>query len=219
MAEARKGIPYVWTTWITKLLSGDSECVWASWFKARFKYEKGADDRGFDLAAWTADHNAMVRELADEMRKDGWTVTVESENEFKLEGKAATLSGKPDIVARNKRVVRVVDCKTGKQRSSDWWQVLIYLFALPLVRHDLVPRGMKLDGLVCYKRNKEDLEPMVLTAPRRADIVRMLGVMGQEREPKKTPSSRECRYCNIGPADCDARVDAEPGKVGATHEF
>ena len=34
MAELRPNGPYIWITWLTKLLTGEHSCEWASWFKA-----------------------------------------------------------------------------------------------------------------------------------------------------------------------------------------
>ena len=106
MAETRRGKPYVWVTWITKLLGGQQQCAWASWFKARFKYEK-LEEGSFDSAAWSARHAELVRRRAAELGEEGWAVTLENENGFKLEGRSGVLSGKPDIVARRDAAVRV----------------------------------------------------------------------------------------------------------------
>ncbi len=35
MAQLRSTGPYVWVTWLLKLLAGESSCEWASWFKAQ----------------------------------------------------------------------------------------------------------------------------------------------------------------------------------------
>jgi hypothetical protein len=64
----RNGLPYIWVTWLTKLLAGEDQCQYAPWFKAHFKFDKV--DRGFDLAAWTAEHAAMVRARAIELQRD-----------------------------------------------------------------------------------------------------------------------------------------------------
>jgi len=32
--------PYIWVTWLTKLMAGEAQCEWASWFKAHHKYDK-----------------------------------------------------------------------------------------------------------------------------------------------------------------------------------
>ena len=34
MVQLRATGPYLWVTWLPRLLSGESSCEWASWFKA-----------------------------------------------------------------------------------------------------------------------------------------------------------------------------------------
>ena len=35
MAKLRATGPYVWVPWLPRLLSDESSCEWASWFKAQ----------------------------------------------------------------------------------------------------------------------------------------------------------------------------------------
>ena len=90
--------PYIWVTWLGKLLAGDAHCEWALWFRAHHTYDKQKDET-FDLTAWKAGHGEFVRVRAAELRAAGYTVFVEDQNRFALKGKAATVGGKPDIVA------------------------------------------------------------------------------------------------------------------------
>jgi len=135
VATPRNG-SYIWVTWITGLLSGDRHCLWSAWYRAHFKgYERRPTS--FDLAAWTANHAEMVRARADALRADGYQVYVEDQNKFTLRGRAATLGGVPDLVAvrdtsSDGREALVVDCKSGRQRNSDFFQVLTYMLVLPL---------------------------------------------------------------------------------------
>ncbi len=39
MVKLRANGPYVWVTWLPRLLSGESSCEWASWFKAQHNSE------------------------------------------------------------------------------------------------------------------------------------------------------------------------------------
>ena len=118
MTAPRK-TPYVWTTWITKLLAQENHCEWASWFQAHYQdYEKTPSD--FPLEQWRKDHNQMVEAQAAALRADGDTVYVENENSLKLQGQnGSTLSGKPDLVAVRNGHVTVIDCKTGQRRAAD----------------------------------------------------------------------------------------------------
>lgn len=200
--------PYIWVTWLAGLLGG-KECAWAVWFKAHHKYEK-FEEMGGDLAKWSADHDRMMRERTEEFEEMGYEVRREKANDFKLEGAAAIVAGKPDIVALEPSPGRrtiLVDGKTGRQRNSDWWQVVFYLFALPKCRPDLVD-GRSLEGEVQYKRGDvrnrvklADVTPAVID-----DIVKTIKLVAADQPPKKAPSRDECRSCNIGKWDCPERV-------------
>lgn len=159
MSTARRtGKPYIWVTWLAKLLGGN-ECVWSAWFKAHFKYDK-YEEQAADLVRWNRDHTKLMAARRLELERDGWTVTVEDDNSFKLEGDSAVVAGKMDLVAVKGDRVLVVDGKTGRERDSDMWQILLYLFALPKSRPDL-PKN--LEGEVHYKSGDISLTPAELT--------------------------------------------------------
>src|SRR5439155_7966957 len=90
---------YVWVTWLPRLLAGQSHCEWAAWFRAHHSdYEKGT--RNFDFAAHNAQHAEMVRDRAQELRREGCFVTIEDQNSFAVRGHTGSvLGGKPDILA------------------------------------------------------------------------------------------------------------------------
>lgn len=196
----RSGLPYVWPTWLTGLLSGDKQCQWALWYRAHFKYEKRRDD-SFDSASWSAGHQALAMRRLKELSADGWTVKVEAQNDFRLKGKTALLSGKPDLIATRGNEALVVDAKTGRQRASDFWQVLIYMVAVPRS----VPDIPRLRGEVCYEHTSVDIAPEELTPEREESIFAMLRLAGQDTAPAHTPSRNECRFCDI--ADCRERFN------------
>ena len=51
--------PYVWVSWITKLLAGETSCVWSAWLRAH--YETARVPNHFDLGTWQMDHTALLR--------------------------------------------------------------------------------------------------------------------------------------------------------------
>jgi hypothetical protein len=73
--------PYIWVTWITRLMAGEAHCEWAAWFRAHHTY--GKLPSAFDVTKWTAEHTALVRERAVALRADGYSVFVEEQNAFK----------------------------------------------------------------------------------------------------------------------------------------
>lgn len=209
----RHGGNYCWVTWLTGLLAGDKHCLFAAWYRAHFKYEKRRDDN-FDSAAWSAAHNALVLKRKAELEADGWTVTVEGQNDFKLKGKAALLAGKPDLIAVRKGEALVVDCKTGRPRNSDFWQVLLYLLALRFTRPGLPP----VSGEVCYPDSPLTVVRDDLTPAREGQIYALLRDVGSDDRPETTPSKHECSFCDI--ADCaDRFVEADEQPTAETVNF
>ena len=82
MPEQRQS-PYIWVTWLSKLLAGDNSCEWASWFRAQhegWSYEKTPST--FDQATWQMEHTELLNRVRDEpkagnnyvrrLRQDGW---------------------------------------------------------------------------------------------------------------------------------------------------
>lgn len=208
MASLRTGKPYIWVTWLSSLLGGN-QCVWSAWFKAHYRYQK-FEEHGLDLAQWNRDHTALMKARQAEMEEAGYTVTMESENAFTLEGSTAILAGKPDLIASmaETQSTYVIDGKTGRRRDSDWWQVLIYLFALPKDRPELLQPHV--EGEIQYKHGDQRIPVKTtdLTPEREQAIVSLIKTIGSDTPPAKAPSRDECERCNIGVGDCPVRVQA-----------
>lgn len=208
MSTPRARLPYLWVTWATGLLAGDKHCLWAAWFKARFKYQ--AVDDGFRLEAWKAQHDALVAQTVTEYTAAGLAVMVEDQNAFVLRGRTLILAGKPDLVAVRAPGADhptapgiVIDCKTGKVRSSDYWQVLLYMFAVPQTREGV----STLAGEVRYPDHAVSVHAAELDTVARGRIVTLLAQVGADPVPPRTPSAAECRFCNIPKSECPARVE------------
>lgn len=207
--ERKNGKPYIWVTWLAGLLGG-KQCIYSAWFRARYKYDK-FEEEAKDLTKWNREHTTMMKARATELEELGFTVTLEEG--FKLEGEVAIVAGKIDILGVQKHAdggseLFVVDGKTGQRRDSDWWQVLIYLFAVPRARKDLVG---DLTGEVHYKRGDERIAvlPSDLTPERKAEIVGMIKLIAGEEAPRKVATRDECKRCNIGVKDCPERKTAD----------
>ena len=210
MAKERRE-PYLWPTWITKILAGEQSCEWAAWFKAHFQdYQKAPRDG--DLVGWTARHTELLQKRAAELRKDGYEVFVEDQNKFTLKGKSCTIGGKPDIVAikdeidANGRVVEdivVVDAKGGKARDSDHFQVLIYMMILPLTHPRCLGKAVR--GEIQYMSERIDID--TLPNRQREMIIATIERIASSTPAVLAPSFRECRFCDLTKADCKRRVE------------
>ena len=206
MATRRTGKSYIWVTHLAKLLGGH-RCTWSAWFKAHHRYDK-FEEQALDLVKWNREHTVLMTARVKELEADGWTVMVEDQNAFKLEGEVAIVAGKPDIVATKPGHILVVDGKTGRERESDLWQVLFYLFALPKSRPDLVG---ELVGEVQYAKGdvRITVTPADLDDARMGQLVALIKTVAGSEPPPKTPSRDECKRCSIGVKDCPQRVMAE----------
>ena len=220
MALARLNGPYVWVSWISKLLVGEVSCQWGTWFRAQHEgssWEKVPSD--FDHVRWLIKHSELVEQTRRYYERQGCQVSVDSQNAFTLRGNSATLAGRPDLVVTRGNEVKVVDVKVGHPSPSHTAQVMTYLYALPRALKSRY-QGANLSGQVVYPEGPIEIpggsvdEEFVYALGR---TVR--GVSGPE-PPLRVPSWGECRFCPIGAKDCPERVThGEPPEFGTTDDF
>lgn len=214
-ADDKRSKPYVWVTWITKFLAGEDKCEWKNWYKANFRYAKRDEPEFPALKRWIRQHDEMTSIRKADLESEGWMVATEEANAFKLDGKQATLSGKPDIVATkpDEKLLLVVDEKSGKKRNSDRWQVLTYMFALPLAFSRF--SSWAISGAVDYRNGLMEISNLEDEHVER--ISGAITTISSEEEPARTPSVHECRFCNI--LNCPDRADAGDGGRGDASNF
>jgi len=209
----RRTQPYIWVTWLTKLLAGDSACAWSAWFRAHHtEYHKLPPD--FDLATWTLEHNELVSARRDQLLEDGCDVFIEDANAFKRVGRTGiVVSGRPDILAIRDGTGVIEDCKTGRPRTSDPLQVLLYMLLLPIKN----PRcaGLEISGRVVYRTSAIDVPSDRLSDDFRLRFTEVVHRVGGEKPLPKSPSWAECQWCDIGPSDCLYRVTEPPESMEA----
>ena len=77
--KRKRGLPYIFVTWISGLLAGSDKCVWRVWYRSRFEFEaiEEEEDRREFLAEWTLKHDAMVKRRAEEWRRQGYLIKME----------------------------------------------------------------------------------------------------------------------------------------------
>lgn len=207
--------PYVWVSWITKLLAGETSCVWSAWLRAHYQMVKAPSK--LELGMWQMDHSALLRKCATEYERQGYSVFVEGQNLFTLKGKSGTLSGKPDVVAAKEESGWIVDTKTGSPKASDRIQVMIYMWAFP--KTNPAYAGVRFAGKVIYKSGYN-----IVTADEvDAVFVKRVGELIREVcgtvEPHKAPSFGECQYCPITTENCPERVESSQVHEGLTEDF
>ncbi len=205
MAEQRD-FPYIWATWLPKLLTGENSCEWAVWFKAHYQgWDRPPSD--FNQSEWMVRHTALLNQQKEEWQNHGYTATVENQNVFRLRGRMALLVGKPDLIVERGDDVLVIDVKTGREQAWHAVQVQIYKYAIARARPEYHDRMIA--GQVVYPRH-------VTRAPRGAldnGFIRDLGALIQKvaapNPPPAAPSAQECRFCDITELDCPERLEGE----------
>ena len=212
--KTKRSDPYIWVTWLTKLMAGESQCGWAYWFRAHYRWDKLPGD--FDLAKWTAEHNQLLHERRDNLEADGFSVYIEDQNSFTLIGKTGiAVSGKADIVAIKGNEAFVEDCKTGTPKGSDHIQVLIYMLSLPhAVKHC---KNRKLEGRIIYKDSVVEVPSSKIDENLRELFSKTVTGVGGQEPLRKVPSWSECRFCDISNLDCPERVDSKPSVTSEDH--
>ena len=209
----RSGLPYFYVTWLSGLLVGESSCRFASWIRGHYAIDKRPSD--FNFAAWKVDHTALIQKTVADLKADGWTVTLEDQNKFTLKGNTALVAGKPDIIARKGRLVRILDAKTGHEADKNGAQVAIYMLVLPMVwgQPDLQP-----EGAVVYKETAVPV-PWASVQPMREPLFKLIRDLAVDAKPEAVPSEKECRFCDVTATDCPQRFGEGAAVPIHTSEF
>ena len=209
MAVQRHNV-YVWVTWLSRLLVGDASCEWASWFKAHHSgYAKASRD--FSLSTWKMQHTRLLNDVRDKLEASGHTVSTERANWFRLQGgSGALVAGQADLIAvAPDGQTTVYDVKTGAQRDSDVAQVMIYIYALPLIA-DSDWEGKSLDGRLVYKDGTEKYIPAsAIDTDFREGLHDLIRRVVSDDPARRVPSPAECNWCDLTDLDCPERMDSD----------
>ena len=208
--------PYVWATWLAKLLASESNCEWAGWFRAHCQdWTKPPSD--FNQGRWMLDHTALVNRERESREKLGYTVYTEGQNSFRLRGRNATLAGKPDLIAVKGGDRVLIDAKTGKPSPSHTAQVLIYQYAVPLALREY--QGTQFRGHVVYPDAHVGIPASGMDNKFVDSLAGLIRRLAAETPARRVPSAQECRFCDITKEDCADRMITELPVERATEDF
>ena len=217
MPEARSQ-PYIWVTWLTKLLVGENSCEWAAWFRAHYEsrsYRKVPSS--FDATAWQLNHTALLNRVRTRLEGEGKTVFTESQNAFSLRGDSATLGGKPDLITTDDTNGTIYDAKTGNPSPAHHIQVMLYMYAVPRALGQY--KGVTFDGEVVYEDHEVSIPSMAVDGPFVENLAQLIKRVAAVTPARKVPSPMECGYCNITKADCPERAADDAMQRGETSDF
>ena len=217
----KRDAPYIWATWLSPLLGGSHHCRWAVWFQANYKFDKSSDNENDFLAQWKSKHEELLHSRADHLEAQGYTVYLEDENLFRIEGndKKTIVSGKPDIVAIRGEEIIVEDCKTGRKQDSHPQQVLLYMLLLPLSGGASHCKGKKLSGRLVYLDEVIDIPANLITDDFKQSFKSLVHTVSAENPARIVPSTHECRYCKVPHVHCDKRKTSDEECDGEDHDL
>ncbi len=217
MAEKRDS-PYIWVTWLTKLLVGENSCEWASWFRANhenWSYDKVPSS--FDNAGWQLEHTRLLNEIRSEMESKGKAVFTENQNSFTLRGRTAILGGKPDLITVSGDKGLIVDAKTGNPSASHHVQVLVYMYAIPKALRQY--NGIKFEGKVVYPDHADQIPNTAVDETFIDNLSTLIKRLASPDPARKVPSKLECGFCNITAVDCAVRMEHTTETPAETSDF
>ena len=209
--------PYIWATWLAKLLPDEAHCQWAGWFRAHYQdWTRPPSD--FDNAKWMLDHTALLNRERDSRESLGYTVHVENQNSFRLRGRYATLAGKPDIIAVKNNDAVIIDAKTARASPHHTVQVMLYQYVVPKALDHY--RGMEFRGHVAYPQSNVGIPASRIDKSFVDSLGTMIRRLAADTPARKVPSFAKCRFCDITGADRPERVEGQPyAETATTDDF
>ena len=134
-----------------------------------------------------------------------------------LQGRSATLAGKPDLIFRKGDIVTVIDAKTGRPSPAHGVQVMMYMYMLPRT----LPQygGLTIYGQVAYPDHVVDVPANAVDKKFAGRLGELVNRLASQTPARKTPNFSECRFCEITKADCPDRVDDRGSGHGTTEDF
>ena len=171
----------------------------------------------FDQTGWLLNHTALLNEQRERWELQGYSVLTEGQTSFNLRGSSAVLAGKPDLVAKRRDQITVIDAKTGRPSPAHTAQVLIYMYALPraLERY----KGLSIAGQVAYPDHVVDIPADAVDGNFVENLGGLIRRLASQMPTRQVASPGECRFCEITPADCPDRADDGPQEEGTTSDF
>lgn len=217
MAKKRQS-PYIWATWLTRLLVGEHCCEWGAWFRTHHESSSWQKvPNTFDVTTWQVAHTARVQEIRAKLEAEGKSVFTEGQNSFVLRGAIAALGGKPDLIATSKGNGTIIDIKTGKPSPAHHVQVMVYMYAVPRVLRQY--HSMTFNGRVVYGDHEIQIPASAVDEKFIANLTGLIRRLASPTCPKKVPNPVECGFCNITKADCPERAADAMTPEAETEDF
>lgn len=213
--------PFVWVTWLPPLLAGDTHCEFMLHQLSNFIAPSNNDGPS---ASWMDDHNRLVNRISDQYQQMGRTVRVEDENRVEIISRSGVkVVGKPDILDEEvlsgpgKARGIIIDAKTGRPRSRDRLQVMLYMMMTKAARSISGIQEMP-EGQLYYNDGATTEIPFTeVTDTFKADVTRLLAIVATAEPPDPRPSTY-CRFCKFAEI-CPSTNQGDFEVIDTTDDF
>ncbi|MCY4365167.1 MAG: PD-(D/E)XK nuclease family protein [Chloroflexi bacterium] len=207
MPVLREHGPYIHPSWLPRLLIGMDHCEHKIWFQAHHDgrtWTRVASD--FNSVTYNLQHTDLMKRCAQEYEERGYSVTLESQNEFRISLAGATVSGRMDLVATRDQDLVIIDAKAAKPSEAHAVQVMLYMLFIQF--QGSRTQGMTVTGEVYY--GEDHTMPIAAVAAGeefREMVEGLISRLTARTPPRKVPSASECRFCPIPSEYCPERVE------------
>lgn len=193
----RRDKPFIWVTWLAKLLFGSNQCKWSVWHRAHFDYNKRPDK---DWTESNIKHTAIRTRLLEDLENRDCDILLE--REVLIDDPNVTIKGKIDaLIVKDDRGM-VFEVKSGKKSNSDRAQLMIYMWMIKRAYKRY--QDVLFDGMLVYDDVRTKIAVTEINEDFNRTLTDLIRSIIHEEPPRKYPSHFECQWCNI--ADCDERV-------------
>jgi hypothetical protein len=199
MATPRRE-PFVWVTWLAKVMAGEVSCHWQAWFQILNKLDRKRVDTAF-LVERQIEHSRMVSYIATQYRQKGIRYWLNTDLKLRLLNDRVTLCGKPDLIIDRPDRLTVIDCKTGSPKQSHTVQVMLYAYMMSQ-HHRFGDRPVR--GFIAHRGERVEVPAFPSSFPSQVEYFVEWLVEGGE--PSRAPGS-DCMRCPITSDDCPERVE------------
>jgi hypothetical protein len=190
--------PFIWATWLAKVMSGRVNCQWQYWFQSHHKL-LSKQPSTFDVLNWQIGHTRLLTEVKQELLARGLRPRTEVSIKFELPGLETRISGKADCVVVDGSEVMLYDFKTGRQHKSDRLQVMIYMYGLATLP---LYASSRIRGTVVYRDERVSVPDLSETFE--SDLTYFARLLSAATEPQREPGP-DCAMCAISSIDCPDR--------------
>ena len=94
---------------------------------------------------------------------------------------------------------------------------MLYMYAVPKAMGQY--GGVVFDGKISYSDHDVCIPASAVDERFVKNLVGLMGRLSAGEPARRVPSPRECRFCDISPADCPERIADDSVTEGVTQDF